>query len=96
MIVAIATTTLFVKPLFNTLLKAIIHVIFLAVCIFLGILCFLYGLNLSMVCKCPRIGLTYPRIGWLLLKVGMRATTYALVATASHLFLGIGSLLGLL
>ncbi|KAJ0033932.1 hypothetical protein Pint_25970 [Pistacia integerrima] len=86
MIAAIATTMLFDKTLFNTLLKARIHVIFLAVCIFLGILCFLYGLCLLMVCK-SCILCKCPIIEQLVLKVGMGAIAYALVATVGHLLL---------
>ncbi|KAJ0092462.1 hypothetical protein Patl1_26588 [Pistacia atlantica] len=86
MIAAIATTMLFDKTLFNTLLKARIHVIFLAVCIFFGHLCFLYGLCLLMVCK-SYILYKCPSIGQLILKVGMGAIAYALMAIVGHLLL---------
>ncbi|KAJ0093271.1 hypothetical protein Patl1_26592 [Pistacia atlantica] len=87
MIAAIATTMLFDKTLFNTLLKARIHVIFLAVCIFFAILCFLYGLCLLMVCKLLCKSCKYPRIEQLILTVGIGAIAYTLVAIVGHLFL---------
>ncbi|KAJ0034704.1 hypothetical protein Pint_25963 [Pistacia integerrima] len=87
MIAVIATIMLFDKTLFNTMLKARIYVIFLAVCIFfLGILCFSYGLCLLMVCK-SCILYKCPRIGQLILKVGMGVIAYALMAIVGHLFL---------
>ncbi|KAJ0052318.1 hypothetical protein Pint_03288 [Pistacia integerrima] len=67
-------------------MQAKIHVYFLTVYIFLGILCFCYGLCL-LVCKCHRVTLCKCRgATQLVLKVGIAATTYALVATVRHLF----------
>ncbi|XP_031267521.1 uncharacterized protein LOC116125952 [Pistacia vera] len=86
MIAAIATILSFDKTLFAESLEAEVHLIFLTVCIFGGILCFFYGVCLSVVCQskcCPSF---WQRFGRVLLKIGMGATAYALVATAGHLF----------